>query len=92
MYVIKEGEVLVSAVSAAGEGSKKKKHVYSLGVIGRGQWFGERSLLTGEKMDFTYITSSRVVAFAITPKLFAHVRRFAFHSLVSELALKIQYR
>ena len=50
MYIIKEGDVLVTAVSQpadAGEGEDRKSHVYNLGLIGRGQWFGERSLLTG---------------------------------------------
>ena len=51
MYVIKEGEVTVSVIGHihghTADPTATMRRLYHLGVIGRGQWFGERTLLTG---------------------------------------------
>ncbi len=50
MYIIKEGEVLVTAVAKTDmdEGTTGTRgHVYNLGMISTGQCFGERSIMTG---------------------------------------------
>lgn len=48
MYVIKSGDVAISAVTRGdGVDDDGMRRTYNLGLISQGQWFGERPLLTG---------------------------------------------
>jgi CRP-like cAMP-binding protein len=97
MYVIKSGEVTVSAFPKAEVDSSSKyptqrRRVFNLGVIGAGQWFGERPLLTGEKNDFTYTSATPVTLFSINQKLFVQLGKHVTAALIKELTTKLQFR
>lgn len=69
-----------------------RRQLFNLGVISRGQWFGERPLLTGEKNDFTYTTATRTTVIAIGLKLFSQIRRKVGSTLLRELTAKLEHR
>jgi CRP-like cAMP-binding protein len=97
MYVIKSGEVMVTAVPKSEVDNQtrypsQRRRVFNLGVIGAGQWFGERPLLTGEKNDFTYTSATPVTLFSINHKLFVQLGKAVVASLIKELTTKLQFR